>query len=128
MSLKKLLNKRRENKPSDRVKMKHYSNKISYEELVEFESELGRMVFGPVPANGQREFFKDRGNVWIWYEKFTDNAGKVQEITVRYDVRPYGVFKKTSGGKFEKLQNEELNNFRAALNTYSQLVKSRLYC
>ena len=74
MSLKKLLNKRRENKPSERVKMKHYSNKISYEELVEFESELGRMVFGPVPANGQREFFKDRGNVWIWYEKYNKSG------------------------------------------------------
>lgn len=128
MSFKKLLEKRRENRPSERVKAKRYTNKPSYDELVGFEAELGRTVFGPVPSNRQREFFKDRGNIWIWYEKYIDNTGNPQEITVRYDVRPTGVFKKSTGGKFEKLNGEELKNFELATKSYLQLVKRELYC
>ena len=131
MPFKKLLEKRlkrRENRPSERVKAAKYSNKLSYDELVDYEAKLGRTVFGPIPSNRQREFFKDRGNIWIWYEKFTDDAGAVKEITVRYDVRPTGVFKKSAGGKFEKLAGEELKNFELATKNYLQLVKRELYC
>ena len=131
MPVKKLLAKRRErraNRPSARVKARKYTNKLTYGELVDFEAKLGRTVFGPIPSNRQREFFKDRGNIWIWYEKFIDDMGMVKEITVRYDVRPTGVLKKSAGGKFEKLAGEELKNFELATKSYLQLVKRELYC
>ena len=128
MSVKKLLAEWKNNRPSKRVRAARYTNKLTYGELVDYEAKLGRTVFGPIPSNRQREFFKDRDNVWIWYERFPDAAGVMQEMTVRYDIRPTGVFKKASNGKFEKLDGIELNNFRSAVERYLQLVKSELYC
>ena len=116
MSLKKLLSR------------KIYSNKFKYDDLINAESELGRTLFGPIPEGHQREFFKHRDNVWIWHENWTDNYGKLQEMTIRYEVRPTGVYKKPTGGFYQKIEGEELDNFRIAANSYLKLVKSKLYC
>lgn len=104
-----------------------YSNRLSYNDLVELESEWGGTMFGPIPYGHQRKFFEHEKNVWIWHENWFDNAGNLQEITIRYEVRPAGVFKRTSGQKYEKLSSEELNNFRIAARNYLQLIKTKLY-
>ncbi len=111
-------------------KLKHpkYSNKFSYEDLVNAESALGRTLFGPIPEGHRREFFESRRNVWIWHESFVNQAGRVEEMTVRYEVRPTGVFKKPVGGSYERLTGAELDNFRKAASSYLNLVKSKLYC
>lgn len=105
-----------------------YSNKLSIEDLINAESELGRTLFGPIPAGRQREFFESRKNIWIWHESWTDQFGKLQQMTIRYEVRPTGVFKKPTGGSYKKIEGEELNNFRKAARSYLDLVKTRLYC
>ena len=102
--------------------------KPSYEDLMNAESELGRTLFGPIPAGHQREFFAAKKNVWIWHEQWTNYAGEVQEMTIRYEVRPTGVFKRANGGTYQKIGGEELNNFRRAAQAYLGLVKSKLYC
>ena len=104
------------------------SNGFTYEELVNAESELGRTLFGPIPEGCRREFFQSRPNVWIWYETFRNNVGKMEEMTVRYEVRPTGVYKKPEGGMYEKIEGEELENFRRAARGYLKLVKTKLYC
>ncbi|MBQ6414020.1 hypothetical protein IJI28_00120 [Candidatus Saccharibacteria bacterium] len=104
-----------------------YSNKLSYEDLVNAESALGRTIFGPIPAGHQREFFEYRKNVWIWHESFTDASGSLQDITVRYEVRPEGVFKRPSDGSYRKIEGIELDNFRKAARIYLELVKTKLY-
>lgn len=104
----------------------HYKSSL-YDDLLSAESELGRTLFGPIPAGHQREFFKHRGNVWIWHENWLDGAGVEQEITIRYEVRPNGVYKKVPGAPYERLVGGELANFRLATRSYFDLVGSKLY-
>ena len=105
-----------------------YSNKLSIADLINAESALGRTLFGPIPAGHQREFFALKKNVWIWHENWADEAGKAQEMTIRYEVHPTGVYKKPDGGKYQKIDGAELNNFRKAAKMYLDLVKTKLYC
>ena len=105
-----------------------YSNKLNYEDLINAESELGRTLFGPIPAGRQREFFKSKNNVWIWHENWTDEFGKMQDMTIRYEIRPEGVFKKVANGDYAKIDGTELINFRQAAKKYLELVKTKLYC
>ena len=104
------------------------NNGFTYDELINAESALGRTLFGPVPEGYQREFFESKPNVWIWHESFVNQLGKIEEMTIRYEVRPTGVYKKPVGGSYERIEGEELANFRKAARGYLELVKSKLYC
>ena len=104
-----------------------YSNKLTYEELINAESALGKTIFGPIPEGHQREFFEYRKNVWIWHESFVDPAGVMQNMTVRYEVRPDGVFKRPNNGNYRKIEGVELENFRRAASIYLNLIKTKLY-
>lgn len=105
-----------------------YTTKFSYADLINAESALGRTLFGPVPVGHQREFFTSRRNVWIWHESWTDKFGALQAMTVRYEVRPTGVYKRANQGKYERIEGSELDNFRQAARAYLDLVKTKLYC
>ena len=96
------------------------------EDKINAESELGRTIFGPIPAGHQREFFEHRKNLWIWHESWTE-CGEHKEITLRYEVRENGVFKKTNNSAYYKLTGDELTNFRLATKKYLELIKSELY-
>ena len=87
-------------------------------ELLNVESALGRKIFGPVPEGHTREFFHHKKNVWIWYEN---------GVTMRYEVREHGVFKKIDDGKYQKIAGKELENFRQATKAYLKLVKTHIY-
>ena len=102
--------------------------KLTYDDLINAESELGKTIFGPIPYGHERNFFKYKDNVWIWHESWMANNGLMNQITVRYEVRPNGVFKKQSGGVYEKISGDELENFRKAAKSYLELVKTKLYC
>lgn len=104
-----------------------YSNGFSYDDLLNLESKWGVTLFGPVPKGHRREFFKHRDNVWIWYEGWTDTSGELKEITIRYEVRPAGVFKRASDKSYKKISGEELENFRTAAKNYLALIKSKIY-
>lgn len=103
------------------------SSRLSHDEIINAESRLGSLVFGPIPEGHQREFFHDRDNVWIWYEGWRDERGYACEQTVRYEVRPSGVYKKMSAGQYLRLEGGELENFRRATHTYLALIKQHLY-
>ncbi len=97
-------------------------------DLINAESRLGSMIFGPVPEGHRREFFHDRDNIWIWHEGWVDPATKhSRQLTVRYEVRPAGVFKKVSAGHYIQLKGAELENFRRATHVYLQIIKQKLY-
>ena len=115
--------------PRDRILVAHnYSNKLSYDELLNAESAIGRTIFGPIPEGHQREFFEYRKNIWIWHESFKDPHGVMKEMTVRYEVRPNGVFKRPGNGIYHRIEGVELDNFRKAARMYLELIKTRLYC
>lgn len=96
-------------------------------ELIDAESKLGSTIFGPVPAGHRREFFHDRENVWIWHEDWLDHEQHPRQLTVRYEVRPSGVYKKISAGKYVQLKGAELENFRQATKVYLHVIKQKLY-
>ena len=104
-----------------------YTNRISPAELLDFESSYGRTLFGPIPEGHRREFFEHKKNVWIWYEKWQDTTGEMSEVTIRYEVRPAGVYKKIAGRAYERIDGAELTNFRLAARGYLELIKANLY-
>ncbi|MBQ9020282.1 hypothetical protein IJ096_03110 [Candidatus Saccharibacteria bacterium] len=97
------------------------------DDLINAESALGRTLFGPIPKGHRREFFQHKPNLWLWHESWTDSKGAKKELTVRYEVLPTGVFKKPLGGQYVQLRGAELENFRKAVHTYTNLVKTHLY-
>ncbi len=96
-------------------------------DLINAESQLGSTIFGPIPAGHRREFFHDRNNVWIWHEDWSDGQNNPHQMTVRYEVRPTGVYKKIAQGKYLKLEGDELENFRKATHAYLYVIKKNLY-
>ena len=114
--------------PRDRVaNHRGYTNRLTYDELVNAESAIGRTIFGPIPEGHQREFFEYRKNVWIWHESFMNPQGVMEDMTVRYEVRPNGVYKRPGGGNYRKIEGMELDNFRKAARMYLELIKTKLY-
>lgn len=101
--------------------------RLSASELINAESRLGSTIFGPIPAGHRREFFHDKANVWIWHESWQDLDASERQITVRYEIRPTGVYKKFAAGKYVRLEDAELTNFRKAAHAYLQVVKTNLY-
>lgn len=87
-------------------------------DLINAESALGRTLFGNVEPGHRREFFMHKKNVWIWHE---------DGMTIRYEVRAGGVFKKVDDGVYHKITGVELEHFRAAAKAYLALVKSKIY-
>ncbi|MBQ7802673.1 hypothetical protein IJ380_02335 [Candidatus Saccharibacteria bacterium] len=96
------------------------------DDKINAESELGRTIFGPVAAGHQREFFEHKKNLWIWHESWNE-FGVRRSITLRYEVRPTGVFKMVNNAPYVKLEGAELENFRLATKKYLELIKSKLY-
>ena len=105
-----------------------YSNKLSYDELLNAESALGKTIFGPVPAGHHREFFESKKNVWIWHESYPGTSGENVDVTIRYEVHPNGVYKSKNGSDYKKITDDELNNFREAAAAYLNLIGTKLYC
>lgn len=87
-------------------------------DLINAESALGRTLFGDIVPGHRREFFLYKKNVWMWHE---------DGITIRYEVRENGVFKKVDNGGYRKISGEELEHFRDATRAYLTLVKARIY-
>ena len=108
-------------------KLIRYSNRLSYSDLISLESRYGGEMFGPIPNGHRREFFKDKENVWIWYEGWTNPTGALEEMTIRYEVRPAGVFKRVGREKYRKLSGIELDNFRNAAKNYLRVMKTKIY-
>lgn len=96
-------------------------------EIINAESQLGSRLFGPIPQGHRREFFHDQENIWIWHEDWQDRAEHHHQMTVRYEVRTSGVYKKISTGKYLRLEGEELDNFRRATKAYLYMIKKYLY-
>ena len=103
------------------------SSDMAYANLINAESELGRTLFGPIPEGHQREFFEHKKNVWIWHDGWFDEVGKMHGTTIRYEVKPEGVFKKVAGAPYARVEGEELDNFRRAAKMYLNLIKTNLY-
>lgn len=128
MSLKELLSRPLDGFRRSTLGQPTGARRLTRDDLINAESELGRTLFGPIPMGHRREFFTAKRNVWIWHESWTNSLGDPEEMTVRYEVRPTGVYKRAGKSNYAKIEGEELNNFRRAAKSYLELVKSKLYC
>ena len=84
------------------------------EDKLNAESELGRTIFGPVPAGHQREFFEHKKLMWVWHESWREND-QDKTNTIRYEVRPAGVYKTTGGGNYISLRVPSSPTFASPL-------------
>lgn len=99
---------------------------LKFEDLINAEAKFGGELFGPIPAGHRRDFFYFKDQVWLWYESWSD-LGQNQEFTVRYLVKPTGIYKQLAGHPNQLLSGRELTNFLQATENYLALVKARLY-
>ena len=96
--------------------MTRAKKKFSLDDLINTESKIGRDVFdNDAPSC---EFFMSKKNVWLYY---------TEGLTIRYEVREEGVFKKIGSEGYHRIHAAELDNFRLACKKYFRLVKARLY-
>ena len=103
------------------------SQKLTERDLIRLESKIGAALFGPLPKGHRREFFCLDAHTWIWYEEWTDAAGKTQSHTIRYEVRHNGVIKVQDGQAYQVVEGQELENLVMATDLYRERVSRGLY-
>lgn len=101
--------------------------RLTKRELIQMESEIGGTLFGEVPRGHRREFFNLDPATWIWYEEWTDRAGKRRTTTTRYEIHDNGILKAQEGARYSFLEGEELDNFVTATQLYYDRVSREVY-
>ena len=104
-----------------------FTSKVSRRELIQRESEIGGKLFGPVPAGHHRQFFNLDKNTWVWYEEWTDEKGKLQSTTTRYEIHKNGVLKVQEGSQYYYIEGQELQNLLSATRMYYERVTREIY-
>jgi hypothetical protein len=112
-----------------RKRTKRPLKKLTNQELIKLESEVGRTLFGPIPEGYSREFFCLDADTWVWFEQWQDpETGKPKNHTIRYEVHQRGIVKVQDGGKnYAFIEGEELNNLAIAAKAYKERVLRELY-
>ncbi len=106
----------------------HYVPKnLTKRQLIEIESEQGKMIFGPVTRGHRREFFRLDDHTWVWYEEWNDENGKKRSRTTRYELHTNGVLKIQDNGAYSFIEGEELHNLAHAVQTYYERVMRNVY-
>ncbi len=100
---------------------------LTERELIALESEIGGQLFGPVQKGGRREFFNLDPKTWIWHEEWLDQAGKVQQSTIRYEADDKGILKVSEGPRYDYLEGDELNNLTVAIQMYYERAMREIY-
>lgn len=98
----------------------------AYRALLHYEARLGGELFGPIPQGVRREFFCLDEHTWVWHEEWTDEQGRYQALTTRYDVRPNGIVKSQGTNSYQSLSYQELSNLYRAIRLYKQRVGTEL--
>ena len=103
------------------------SKKVTERELIQRESNIGRELFGPVPAGHRREFFCLDEKTCVWYEEYKDENGKPVSHTTRYEIQNDKVLKAQDGAKYSYLEGAELKNLLTAIQIYYERVMRNVY-
>ena len=90
--------------------------------LIRREAKIGGQLFGPIPSGHQREFFCLDEHTWVWHEAWTDEQGRPQAVTTRYEVRPSGVLKIQNNQAYQSLSFNEALNLYKAVESYGKHV------
>lgn len=109
--------------PASRRASKHLTER----QLIERENEIGRELFGPIPADHRRDFFCLDERTWVWHEEWKDLDGKTQTATTRYEVQPAGILKVQSGRVYKYIEGQELRHLVTAVQMYYERVMRDIY-
>lgn len=102
--------------------------KLTERQLIELESEIGRELFGPIPAGHQRDFFCLDDHTWVWYEEWTDvETGQKRSSTTRYEVHQNGILKAQDGTTYKFIEGQELRNLTLAVRLYYEQTMREIY-
>lgn len=101
--------------------------KLTRRQLIELESEIGRELFGPIPAGHRRDFFCLDARTWVWYEEWRDSDNKLKTSTTRYEVQSNGILKAQEGRTYKYIDGEELTNFAIAVRMYYEQCMREIY-
>ncbi len=102
--------------------------KLTERQLIQKESEIGRDLFGPIPAGHRREFFCLDDHTWVWHEEWKDAAtGKRKFMTTRYEVHQNGILKVQDGTQYKFIEGEELQNLYLSTRLYYEQVMRGIY-
>lgn len=96
-------------------------------QLIELENEIGRELFGPIPAGHRRDFFCLDERTWVWHEEWQDLDNKTQVSTTRYEMQPSGILKVQSGRIYKYIEGEELKNLAIAVRMYYEQTMRQIY-
>ncbi len=97
-------------------------------DLMREENEIGKQLFGEVPAGHVRDFFCLDESTWIWHEAWRDEAtGQPQEITTRYEIQPTGILKVQTGRDYKYVEGVELQNLAVAIRLYYERSMRAVY-
>lgn len=97
-------------------------------DLIRLESEIGRELFGPIPAGHRREFFCLDESTWVWHEEWVDaDTGKARILTTRYEVHPNGILKVQEGQPYKFVEGRELQHLATATYLYYERVAREVY-
>ena len=99
---------------------------LTERELIELESQIGRQLFGPIPAGHKRDFFCLDEKTWVWHEEWKDGKN-TQTQTVRYEVQPTGILKVQSGRVYKYIEAEELEDLAVAVRMYYEQTMREIY-
>lgn len=91
-------------------------------DLIRRESEIGRKLFGEIPAGVKRDFFCLDERTWVWHEK-TQHQLKV----TRYVINPSEIIKSVNGGQYVSVSLDEADNLVRAIGLYKERVSEFLY-
>lgn len=100
---------------------------LTERQLIELESEIGKQLFGPIPADHKRDFFCLDEKTWVWHEEWRDVDNKVRTSTTRYEIQPGGILKVQPGRVYKYLEGEELANLSMAVQMYYENCMRRIY-
>ena len=103
------------------------SKKVTERELIQLESNIGKELFGAVPAGHRREFFCLDEKTCVWYEEYKNEQGKMVSHTTRYEIQEDKVLKAQDGAKYSYLEGAELKNLLTAINMYYERVMQSVY-
>lgn len=98
-----------------------------YNEVLRYEARMGGELFGPVPAGHRREFFCLDRYTWVWHEEWTDQSGKPQAVTTRYNIRPDQVLKTQNDQPARPVSKDELKNLYRAIKLYGERMPQELH-
>lgn len=103
------------------------ASKLTRKDLVRREAQVGKQLFGTIPAGQNREFFYLGDHTWVWHEAWRNADGKPVNLTTRYEVHTDRIVKVQDGQPNRLVEPAEATNLLRAIQWYYHYVSQSIY-